>query len=51
MRNSKNNIFFTQEMVSDLMASFNENANQITRLSSPLANVSIGAHDGGHSEN
>ena len=41
MKNSTTDITFPQELVDDLMQSFKDDRDQMTRLSSPLSNLSF----------
>ncbi len=51
MNNSTNNVTFTQESIDGLMESFNESAEQLSRLASPLANINIFSNEDGNFEN
>jgi predicted ATP-dependent protease len=46
MRNTTKVASFSQEAVQRLIESFNEEAEQITRLSAPLSNVSFISNEG-----
>ncbi len=41
MKNVNNNVFFTQESIDALMASFMENVDDINRLARPLVNMDV----------
>jgi len=45
MKNATKNVIFPQELVDELMNSFNEDSSQITRLSSPLSSLNFNESD------
>lgn len=51
VKNATKNVFFTNEMVDDLMKSFEEDAARIERLASPISRLDLSKFEDGYSEN